>query len=75
MQGSVIGIFVSGNYAFVPSWDHGFRIVNISNLNYPAIITSVATPHNASEVFIFGNHAYIADGMWGGDLEIIEIFK
>ena len=34
--GQAKGVAVSGNYAYVADWDHGLRVVNISNPAAPA---------------------------------------
>ena len=71
--GFAMGVFISGDHAFVADRWAGLQIIDISNLSSPVIIGSVDTPGHASGVFISGDHAFVADR--GSGLQIIEVFE
>ncbi|MCL0075061.1 PKD domain-containing protein, partial [Thermodesulfovibrionales bacterium] len=52
-------------------WASGLQIIDVSNPRSPVIVGSVDTPGSARNVFISGNHAFVADGHSG--LQIIDI--
>lgn len=57
------GVTIKGSFAYVANWDMGMRIIDISNINSPAIRGSFAAP-NTRGVAISndGNFAYLASG-------------
>ncbi|MCL0062473.1 PKD domain-containing protein, partial [Thermodesulfovibrionales bacterium] len=69
--GWVIGVFISGNHAFVADGEKGLQIIDVSNPRSPVIIGSVDTPGSAWGVYISGDHAFVADDRAG--LQIIDV--
>jgi len=70
------GISVSGDYAYATGTHKGFQIIDISNPaatslvgSYGASVGSDNISGSASEMYVSGNYAYIADG----GLDIINI--
>jgi hypothetical protein len=64
-------VFVSGNYAYLASYDLDFRIIDISDPTNPTLAGGLDLPGITNEVFTSGNYAYGADGY--GGLQIINI--
>ncbi|MEO0289055.1 MAG: T9SS type A sorting domain-containing protein [candidate division WOR-3 bacterium] len=65
------GVYVLGNYAYIVTYDSGFRIIDISNPSSPTEVGYYDTPGNAYGVCVTGGYAYVADGDSG--LRIIDI--
>jgi hypothetical protein len=63
-RGEVIGIVVSGNYAYVTPYDGGLDILNVSSPSNPSLVGSYSSNYIASpkSIVLVGNDAYIADG-------------
>jgi len=61
---SVLGIYVSGNYAYLADGT-GLVVVDVSNKSNPSIEGTYNTTGTAHNVFISGNYAYVADGTNG----------
>jgi hypothetical protein len=69
--GSIRGLAVQGNYAYVAAWSYGLRIINISNPAAPAEVGHLDTPDWAYGVKMAYNYAYVADS--GSGVRIIDI--
>lgn len=54
---------ISGSLLYTAAAE--FRVIDIGNPRAPRLLSFVATPGNASDVVLFGNLAYIADGSAG----------
>ena len=71
-------IYVSGNYAYVASWDtKSLEIVDISNLNNPVHKSKLTSGFGGvnftpNYIFVLGNYAYITSFV-GETLEIVDI--
>jgi hypothetical protein len=68
-------VFVKGNQAFVSGTSNGVEIINVSNPNSPALLSSYNTPggsNGARGVFASDNYVYVGDGSEG--LHILDIF-
>ena len=70
-NGLALGVYVSGNYAYVADKENGLVIIDISNPTNPQQVGHCDTNGYASDVYVSGNYAYIADG--GNGLVIIDI--
>jgi hypothetical protein len=66
-----MGVFVSGNYAYIADFNSGLQVINISNPSNPVKAGSYDTPGAAEGVFVSGNYAYVADGYSG--LQVINV--
>jgi hypothetical protein len=71
MPDSAVGIYVSGNYAYVADYDAGLRVIDVSNPTNPREVGFFDTPGYAWDVYVSGNYAYVADG-WAG-LRVIDV--
>ncbi len=69
--GGAVGVFVSGDYAYVADYYGGLQIVDISNPASPALAGSCGTSDIAVDVYVSGDYAYVADG-WSG-LQIVDV--
>lgn len=67
-----LGIFVNGPYAYVAAGTNGLVILDITDSQRPVKIGVYDTPGIATDVFIQGNLAFVADGSKGG-LQIIDV--
>jgi hypothetical protein len=67
----VLGIFVSGDNAYIANKTQGLKILNISNPQYPILVGSCDTPGYAHSVVVRSSYAYVADTYSG--LRIIDI--
>ena len=56
------GVFVLGNYAYVADGYTGLQIINVSNPANPTLAGSYDTPGTASDAYVSGEFAYVADG-------------
>jgi len=70
-DGSVRGVYVVDNYAYVADSESGLKVVDISNLTAPVVVGSVDTDGIAYSVQVVGNYAYVAD--YDAGLTIINI--
>jgi hypothetical protein len=66
-----LGVYVSGNYAYVADWVAGLRVIDVSNPSNPREISFFDTPGGASGVYVSGNYAYVAD--WDAGLRVIDV--
>ncbi|OQX92223.1 MAG: hypothetical protein B6D58_04115, partial [candidate division Zixibacteria bacterium 4484_95] len=69
--GSAMGVFVSGDYAYVADYYSDLKIIDISDPAQPNWVGYYDTPGQTRGVFISGDYAYVADGFSG--LQIIDI--
>jgi len=60
-----MGVYVSGNYAYVADWGEGLRVIDVSNPTNPREVGYFVTPGWASGVYVSGNYAYVA-AEWAG---------
>ncbi len=67
----VLGVYVSGNCAYVADGLSGLRVIDISNPASPVEVGYFLTPDFAYGVYVSGNYAYVADGDRG--LRVIDI--
>ncbi len=67
-----LGIFVNGPYAYVAAGTNGLVILDITDSQRPVKIGVYDTPGIATDVFIQGNLAFVADGS-KGSLQIIDV--
>ncbi|NGX42507.1 MAG: hypothetical protein K940chlam7_00787 [Chlamydiae bacterium] len=68
----ILGVVVSGNYAYIVDFDEGsLQIVDVSNVVNPTLAGSYNTPGRAYGVVVSGNYTYVADGSSG--LQIIDV--
>lgn len=59
--GSVTGVFVAGNYAYVAAGTGGLRVVDVSDPTAPAEVGVYDTPGYAHDVYVADSYAYVAD--------------
>ena len=67
----LLGVVVSGNYAYVAAGSAGLQIVDVTNKSTPSVVASIDTRGNANDVVISGTLAFVADGTSG--LQIIRV--
>ncbi|MCK4357380.1 MAG: hypothetical protein KAW92_01305 [Candidatus Cloacimonetes bacterium] len=60
-----LSVFVQDNLAYVTNHNGGFNLVDISIINSPEVIGSCVTEGMPNDVFVYGDHAYVADGAAG----------
>ena len=65
------GIAVSGDHAYVTG-QIDFCVIDITDPVHPTFTGSCALPDSPFNLAISGNHAYVADGAWGG-LQVVDI--
>jgi hypothetical protein len=70
-SGSVSGVQVVGNYAYVADGNSGLQIIDISNPTTPTLKGNYNTSGAAEDVQVVGNYAYVAD--YESGLQIIDI--
>ncbi len=63
-------VAVNGNYAYVADYDHGMKVVDISDMSNLEVVARFKT-EKAYEIDVEGDVACIADGR--GELKIIDI--
>ncbi|MFH1230375.1 MAG: hypothetical protein V1709_02645 [Planctomycetota bacterium] len=68
---SPLGVYVSGDYAYVADGNSGLQVIDISNPKIPILSENCDTPGFARGVYVSGNYAYVADGNSG--LQVIDI--
>ena len=66
-----LGVFVSGDYAYVADYGSGLQVINITNPSQPVLAGSYNTPDYAWGVWVSGDYAYVADRLSG--LQVINI--
>ena len=71
IDGSVKGVAVDGNYAYVANGEGGLKIINVAAPTIPELVGGLDIDGYARGVAVGGNHAYVADG-WSG-LKIINV--
>lgn len=59
-----LGIYVSGNYAFVVDWLSGLRVFNVSQKNNPYYVGLAIAP-GAEDVQVVDGYAFVAAGEYG----------
>jgi len=69
--GGAIGVYVSGDYAYVADGTSGLAVINISDPTNPGSPVYEDTDEYACDVYVSGDYAYVADG--GSGLAIIDI--
>ncbi|MFZ5562424.1 MAG: LVIVD repeat-containing protein [Thermodesulfobacteriota bacterium] len=71
--GDAMGVFVSGDYAYVAAGSGGLSIIDISKKKAPVekAVLGGASISDARAVCVSGNYAYVADGANG--LRIVDI--
>ncbi|MBM3335418.1 hypothetical protein FJY63_12220, partial [Candidatus Sumerlaeota bacterium] len=71
--GDAVGVYVSGNLAYVAEYRGGLLIVDVTNPTSPQLRGSFRTPVGyASGVFVSGDLAYVADRGSAGGLWILQ---
>jgi hypothetical protein len=70
MPASPEGIAVSGQYAYVATWDSGFRVIDISNPTSPIERASFAARDGLRGVAVSGGYAYLCAGT---NLQVVDI--
>ncbi|MBW2990560.1 hypothetical protein KY348_02530 [Candidatus Woesearchaeota archaeon] len=68
--GHAVGVYVSGEYAYVADRAPGLQIIDISNPSSPSLAGNYNS-YMAWDVYVSGEYAYISDGDLG--LQIIDI--
>ncbi|MGD8569902.1 MAG: Calx-beta domain-containing protein [Gammaproteobacteria bacterium] len=71
-SGSVVGIAVSGNYAYLADSTAGLQILDISDPTLPKLMSSIS-PLDAYDVAIYGNYAFVAGGSWGLNIYDVSV--
>ncbi len=61
LTGFVNSVDVSGTQAYVAAGAGGLEVVDVSNLQTPFLVGTLATPGNADDVRVAGSVAYVAD--------------
>ena len=69
-DGTVEGITIAGDYAYIAGGTYGFTIINISTPSLPKIVGNYGLPGMLQNIVVTDKYAYIADGMNG--LEIFD---
>jgi hypothetical protein len=70
--GLPLGVFVSGQRAYLASEGYGLYIFDISSPTNPILLGSYNTPGGAFSVVVYDNIAYVADG---SSLQIIDVLN
>ena len=68
-------IFISGQYAYFADSNDGFKILDISDPLNATLRGTLSLPGSPSDLTVFNNHAYIANG-WngnGGGIQVINV--
>jgi hypothetical protein len=80
--GKALGVFIDGHYAYVAGGSGGLKIVDISNPSTPSLAGEYDRGVWLEDVFVSGNHAYLAESIdygdgypddTGGGFEILDI--
>jgi len=69
--GFALGVYVSGDYAYVVVWDSGLAVIDISDPTNPGMPVYEDTTGYAYGVYVSGDYAYVVDGSDG--LAVINI--
>lgn len=56
----VLGLAVSGHYAYLAASSDGLYILNVTNRYFPAILGHLNLPGNATDVTLDGKYAYVS---------------
>jgi uncharacterized repeat protein (TIGR02543 family) len=67
----IYDVVTSGNHAYLPAYDRGLRVIDISNPSTPVEVGANEEIHEARDVVVSGKYAYVADGTSG--LRILDI--
>jgi hypothetical protein len=67
----VLGVAVSGNYAFLADQDYGLLIIDISDPANPTLLGTYDVPSYTKNVVVSGDYAFVADDHSG--LYVIDI--
>ena len=70
MPGTVMGVDISGQLAFIPNGDHGLQIVDITDPDNPLLFGGVDTPGIATDVIVESDRAVMASS---DSLQVIDI--
>ncbi|MBA7519943.1 hypothetical protein ES705_12031 [subsurface metagenome] len=70
-SGGAIGVYVSGDYAYVADGASGLAVIDISNPTNPGTPVYEDTTGDVIGVYVSGDYAYVADGISG--LAVIDI--
>lgn len=70
-ESHLYSVFVSENLCWVTSYQNGIFAVDVSNPDFPVVVSNVATPGSARDIFVSGDYAYVADG--GSGLTIFNV--
>jgi hypothetical protein len=71
LGGSLLGIDLRDDLAYIAGHFNGLRVVDISNPSQPTEVESFDTPGQARDVALLEDHAFVADGPEG--LRVIDI--
>lgn len=69
--GSVFGVAVAGDLAFIADQLSGLQVIDVSNLSAPTLLGSLDTAGSALGIAVSGNRVYLADS--NGGLRIIDV--
>ncbi|MFC2170844.1 T9SS type A sorting domain-containing protein, partial [Calditrichota bacterium] len=64
-------IAVSGDYAYVATWDSGLRVISVADPEYPEEV-GYCDIYEGSFVTVSGDYAYVTS--WEGGLRVISVF-
>jgi hypothetical protein len=65
-------VWWDGGYAYVPDYDAGLHVIDVSNRATPVIVGTWDSPGLAIQVIVDGTRAFVADHKLGG-LEIVNV--
>ncbi|MBN1298676.1 MAG: hypothetical protein JW997_03200 [Actinobacteria bacterium] len=65
IPGGAWEIDIKDDFLLVSNNEGGVSVINISDVNNPAITTSISTNGNSYDIAVDGNYGYIADGFNG----------
>lgn len=71
LPGTLTGVEVSGDFAYVTAGDQGLHVVNVANRNAPVLVATRETSGNANDVHVAGSFVYVADGTAG--LQVVDV--
>jgi hypothetical protein len=66
-------VALAGSHAVVADWLYGVRIYDVSRLDAPDLVGSLATGGSPSAVAVVGDRAYVAEGTNGGALRVVDL--
>lgn len=70
--GDAYDVWWTGGYAYVPDYDAGLHVIDVSIPAAPAIVGTYDSPGFAIQTVISGTRAYVADHTTGG-LQIVNV--